>query len=133
NDPTNEARALLLLQAAGLITLDDPDDILATVNDIAENPKNLKFKELEAASVPRVLPDVDLALINTNYALEAKLSPLDDSLLIEDSQSPYANEVATLPENQDNPAILKLVEVLQSDALRDHLIEHYQGSVVPVF
>lgn len=82
NDPSNGARALLLLQSEGLIKLKDPSNILATARDIVENPKNLKFRELEAATLPRVLPDVDLALINTNYALEAGLNPSEDALFI---------------------------------------------------
>src|SRR5690606_6103596 len=91
NDPSNGARASLLLQAQGVIKLKDPANILATSRDIAENPKNLRFRELEAATLPRVLPDVDLALINTNYALEAGLNPLKDALFIEGADSPYAN------------------------------------------
>src|SRR5690554_3424665 len=83
NDPSNGARALLLLQKAGLITLKDPTNILATSRDIVENPRKLRFREIEAANLPRVLPDVDLALINTNYALEAGLNPSVDALVIE--------------------------------------------------
>ncbi|MEC9041558.1 MAG: MetQ/NlpA family ABC transporter substrate-binding protein, partial [Pseudomonadota bacterium] len=91
NDPTNGGRALLLLQKAGLITLKDESKITATPRDIADNPKDLDFKELEAATLPRILNQVDLALINTNYALEAGLNPSEDALVIEGSESPYVN------------------------------------------
>lgn len=133
NDPSNGARALLLLQREGLIQLKDPDNILATARDIAENPKKLKFKELEAATLPRILPDVDMALINTNYALEAGLNPTEDALFIEDKESPYANLVATTAAKKDDPAIAKLVQALQTDKVRDYILEHYQGAIVPAF
>jgi len=133
NDPSNGARALLLLQNQGLIKLKDPDNILATARDVAENPRKLKFKELEAATLPRILPDVDLALINTNYALEAGLNPTEDALFIEDEESPYANLVATTAANKDNPALAKLVQALQSDAVREHILEQYKGAIVPAF
>lgn len=133
NDPSNGARALLLLQREGLIQLKDPDNILATARDIAENPKKLKFKELEAATLPRILPDVDMALINTNYALEAGLNPTEDALFIEDKESPYANLVATTADKKDDPAIAKLVQALQTDKVRDYILEHYQGAIVPAF
>jgi D-methionine transport system substrate-binding protein len=93
NDATNGGRALLLLAKAGVITLKDPTNILSTVKDIATNPKDLKIRELEAATIPRVLTQVDLALINTNYALEAKLDPSKDALVIEGNDSPYVNVV----------------------------------------
>ena len=133
NDPSNGARALLLLQREGLIQLKDPDNILATARDIADNPKKLKFKELEAATLPRILPDVDLALINTNYALEAGLNPTEDALFIEDKESPYANLVATTADKRDDEAIVKLVQALQSDKVRDYILEHYKGAIVPAF
>lgn len=133
NDPSNGARALLLLQKHGLIKLKDPGNILATARDIAENPKKLRFRELEAATLPRVLPDVDLALINTNYALEAGLNPVEDALFIEGEDSPYANLVATTEEKKDDPAVLKLVKALQSDQVRNFIKEKYQGSIVPAF
>lgn len=133
NDPSNGARALLLLQERGLIELKDPDNILATSRDISSNPKKLKFKELEAAALPRVLPDVDIALINTNYALEAGLNPVDDALFIEGVESPYANLVAVTVDNQDDARIATLMEVLQSDQVRDFIAEQYQGAIVPAF
>lgn len=133
NDPSNGARALLLLQQQGLITLKDPSNILATSRDIVENPKKLKFKELEAATLPRVLADVDLALINTNYALEAGLNPLADALFIEDAESPYANIVATNKDKVDNEDIKKLMQALHSDAVRKEITEKYKGAIVPAF
>ena len=133
NDPSNGARALLLLQKQGLIKLKDPSNILATARDIAENPKKLKFRELEAATLPRVLPDVDIALINTNYALEAGLNPVNDALFIEGEDSPYANLVATTDAKKDNAAIQKLVKALQSDEVREFIKEKYKGSIVPAF
>lgn len=133
NDPSNGARALLLLQAQGLIKLKDPSNILATARDVAENPKNLRFRELEAATLPRVLPDVDIALINTNYALEAGLNPVEDALFIEGEDSPYANLVATTAEKKDDAAIQKLVKALQTDEVREFIKTQYKGSIVPAF
>ena len=99
----------MLLQKQGLVKLKDPSNILATAADVIENPKKLKFRELEAAMLPRSLDDVDLALINTNYALEAGLVPTKDALFIEGSDSPYANVLVTRADNKDAPAIKKLV------------------------
>lgn len=133
NDPSNGARALLLLQKQGLIKLKDPENILATARDLAENPRNLKFRELEAATLPRILPDVDLALINTNYALEAGLNPVEDALFIEDKDSPYANIVVTHEDRANDPAMAALVEALNSDKVRTHILEQYKGAIVPAF
>lgn len=133
NDPSNGARALLLLQQQGLIELKDPSNILATSRDIAKNPKNLKFKELEAATLPRVLSDVDIALINTNYALEAGLNPLNDALFIEGSDSPYANIVVTTTAKIDNEDVQKLIKTLQSEEVRKLIAEKYKGAIVPAF
>ncbi|RZI80139.1 MAG: ABC transporter substrate-binding protein, partial [Pseudomonas sp.] len=104
NDATNGGRALLLLDKAGVISLKDKSNILSTVKDITTNTKNLKFRELEAATIPRVLTQVDLALINTNYALEAKLDPSKDALVIEGSDSPYVNILVARPDNKDSDA-----------------------------
>ncbi|MGA0582342.1 MAG: MetQ/NlpA family ABC transporter substrate-binding protein [Castellaniella sp.] len=133
NDPSNGARALLLLQKQGLIKLKDPANILATARDVSENPKHLKFRELEAATLPRVLPDVDVALINTNYALEAGLNPVKDALFIEDKDSPYANLVVTRADRKDDPAIRKLVDALHTPKVRDYILQHYKGAIVPAF
>jgi len=133
NDPTNGGRALLLLDKAGVIKLKDKSNILATTKDIAENPKKLKFREIEAATLPRILPQVDLALINTNYALEAKLNPGKDALAIEGAESPYANWLVTRDDNQNAPAVKKLAAALQSDAVKRFIQTQYKGAVVPAF
>jgi D-methionine transport system substrate-binding protein len=133
NDATNGGRALLLLQGAGLIKLKNPTDILSTVKDIVENPKNLKIRELEAATLPRVLTQVDLALINTNYALAAKLDPTKDALMIEGKDSPYVNILVARPDNKDSPAMQKLAAALHSPELKKFIEEKYQGAVVPAF
>ncbi|APQ12795.1 methionine ABC transporter substrate-binding protein [Pseudomonas oryzihabitans] len=133
SDATNGGRALLLLEKAGLIKLKDSANILATPKDIAENPKHLKFKELEAATLPRVLNQVDLALINTNYALEAKLNPTQDALLLEGKESPYANILVARPDNKDSDAVQKLAKALNTPAVKQFIEEKYQGAVVPAF
>ncbi|WP_438283749.1 MetQ/NlpA family ABC transporter substrate-binding protein [Pseudomonas alabamensis] len=133
NDATNGGRALLLLDKAGVIKLKDNGNILSTVKDIVENPKNLKFRELEAATIPRVLTQVDLALINTNYALEAKLDPKKDALVIEGSDSPYVNILVARPDNKDSEAMKKLVEALHSPEMKQFINEQYKGAVVPAF
>ncbi len=133
NDPSNSGRALLLLAKQGLLKLKDPNNISATRKDILENPKNLKFKELEAATLPRVLNQVDLALINTNYAIEAKLNPVKDSLFIEDANSPYANLLVAREDNKNSPAFKKLVAALNSPEVKKFIEEKYKGAVVPAF
>ena len=133
NDPTNEGRALLLLEAQGLIKLADSSNLEATPNDIVDNPKNLTFKELEAAMIPNAVDEVDLSVINVNYALEAGFNPTEDALAIEDANSPYVNIVAVKEGNENNPAVLALVEALQSDTVRDFINETYGGAVVPAF
>lgn len=131
NDPSNSARALLL-QKQGLIKLQDPTNILATAHDVTFNPKHLKIRELEAATLPRVLDDVDLALINTNYALAAGLQPTRDALFIEGADSPYANLVAARPETVNSPALRKLVTALRSPATNRFIQEKYHGAVIAV-
>ena len=133
NDPSNGGRALLLLEQNGLIKLKDAKNILATVKDISDNPKGFKIKELEAATLPRVLDQVDLALINTNYALEAKLVPTRDALFIENSNSPYANLLVARPDNKDSDAIKKLVAALHNAEVKAFITSKYQGAVVPAF
>ncbi len=133
NDATNGGRALLLLQKAGVITLKPEAGILATPKDIVENPKAIKVRELEAATLPRVLTQVDLALINTNYALEAKLNPTKDALVIEGSDSPYVNILVARADNKDNAALQKLVKALNSAEVKAFIAEKYQGAVVPAF
>ncbi len=133
NDATNGGRALLLLQKAGLITLKDKANILSTPKDIAENPKGLKIRELEAATLPRVLTQVDLALINTNYAIEAKLNPKADALFIEGDDSPYVNILVARPDNKDSDALKKLVGALHSPEVKAFINEKYKGAVIPAF
>ena len=133
NDATNGGRALLLLAKAGVITLGEGAGITATPKDIAENPKNIKVRELEAATLPRVLTQVYLALINTNYALEAKLNPTEDALFIEGSDSPYVNILVARPDNKDSAAMQKLAAALHSEEVRKFIEEKYQGAVVPAF
>lgn len=134
NDPTNSGRALALLAQQGLVKLKDPNSIQATARDVVSNPRKLRLRELEAAQLPRALPDVELALINTNYALEAKLDPGKDALFLEDGlKSHYANFIATRKENVNAPAIQKLVAALRSPETRKFIQEKYRGAVVPAF
>lgn len=133
NDPTNGGRALLLLQDAGLIKLKDASKITATPRDVAENPKNLKFYELEAATLPRILNQVELAMINTNYALEAGLNPTEDALVLEGPNSPYVNILVSHADNKDAPAIQKLADALRSEDVKNFIMEKYEGAVVPAF
>ncbi len=137
NDGTNEARALFLLEANGLITLKEGADLSATVLDIAENPKNLVIKELEAAQISLSLPDVDLGVINGNYALQAGLKASEDALALEDENSvgasTYPNIICVKEGNENNPAIQKLVAALQTDKIRDYINNSYGGIVVPLF
>ena len=133
NDPTNGGRALLLLARESLITLKNPDDIKVTVQDIVKNDRKLQFIELEAAMLPRTLNDVDASVINTNFAMEAGLNPLNDAIVIEDSTSPYVNVVVTAAKNKEDPDVLKLVEVLRSPASKEFMLEKYKGAVVPAF
>lgn len=133
SDATNGGRALLLLDKAGVIQLKDDTSITATPRDIVENPKGIKVRELEAATLPRVLKQVDLALINTNYALEAGLNPASDALVIEGGESPYVNILVSRADNKDSEAMQKLARALQSDAVKAFIAEKYQGAVVPAF
>lgn len=132
SDPTNSARALLLLEKNGLIKLKDPSNIYATEKDITSNPKNLKFKALEAATLPRVLNQVDVALINANYALEAKLVPTRDALFLE-TKSPYANLLVARPDNKDSDAMRKLAAALTSPEAKKFIQTKYKGAVIPAF
>ena len=133
NDPTNEGRALLLLEAQGLIKLQDSSNLSATPKDIAENPKNLEFVELEASQVPASLDEVAIAAINVNYALGAGLNPLTDALAIESADSPYVNVLVVKEGSENNEAVQALVKALQSDTVRDYINQTYGGAVVPAF
>lgn len=130
NDTTNEARALLLLQDNGYIKLKDGAGITATVNDIAENPGNIEFKEVEAAQLPSVLKDVDYAVINSNYAISAGLNPVSDSLTIEGSSSAYGNILAVKEGNESSDKIKALKAALESKQVADFINEKYAGAVV---
>jgi len=134
SDPSNSGRALLLLASQGLIKLKDASNITSTARDITDNPKKLVIRELESAQLPRALPDVDLALINTNYALQARLDPAKDAIFIEGGQnSPYANFIAARSDNMNAPAVKKLVAALRSPEVRQFIQEKYKGAVRPAF
>ena len=133
NDPTNGGRALNILAKAGLIKLKDGVDISATVGDIVENPKNLKITEAEAAMLPRTLDDVDLAVINSNFAMEAKLNPTKDALFIEPKDSPYANIVAVRKGDENRKEIQALKKALTSPEVKKFIEEKYKGAVIPAF
>lgn len=136
NDTTNEARALLLLQDQGLIKLKENAGLTATVKDIADNPKNFEIKELEAAQVPKALQDVDVAAINTNYALEANLK-LSDALASEGADSlaakTYANIIAVKEGNENAEKIKALIDAVKSDQVKKFIEDKYEGAVVPIF
>lgn len=130
NDTTNEARALLLLQEAGIIKLKDGAGITATKNDIVENPYNVEIVEAEAAAIPQLLPDVAYAVINSNYAINAGLNPVKDSLFKEGSSSAYANILAVKSGNENSDAVKALKAALESKQVADFIAEKYNGSVV---
>ena len=133
NDPSNGGRALLLLQSKGFITLKDDVGLNATPRDIIDNPKKLRFQELEAAQLPRCLQDVDAAAINGNYALEAGFNPLQDSLIIEGADSPYINIVVVQKNMENDPRIIALKKALLSDKVKDYINSHYDGGVEAIF
>ena len=130
NDATNEARALLLLQEKGYIKLKDGAGITATVNDIEENPHNIKFNELDAAQIPNVLKDVDYAVINSNFAISAGLNPVKDSLAIEGSSSAYSNILAVKEGTENSDSIKALKAALESKQVADYISEKYDGAVI---
>ncbi len=136
NDPTNEGRAFLLLQQEGLVTLKDPENLEATPVDVAENPHSLNFVEVEAAAVPRQLQDVDFAVINGNYAIEAGLH-VSDAVAVEAADGTaveqYANYIVTTPDKQDDDRIKALVSVLTSDDFKTYLKDTYGEDVLPAF
>ena len=135
NDPSNEARALRVLEGAGLIKLKEGE--LVTPKDITENPKNLKFEELEAAQLPRALEEVGIAVINGNYALEAGLNPAENALYLEDAtkeaSKKYHNVLAVKKGNEDSEKIKALTNALTSDKVKKYIEEKYNGSVIPTF
>ena len=133
NDPTNGGRALLLLEKAGLLKLKEGIGEKATPQDIVENSKNLQIQELEAAQVPRTLEDVDIAIINTNFAMQVDLVPTRDALFMEDSTSPYVNIVAVRQGDENRDEIKALMKELKSDKIKKFIEEKYKGEVVPAF
>ena len=133
NDPTNGGRALILLEKAGLIKLKDGVKETATVNDIVENSKNLAITEVEAAQLPRTLDDVDIAVINTNFAMNANLNPVNDALFMEDKTSPYVNIVVVRNGDEEREEIKTLINELQSDKMKKFIEEKYKGAIVPAF
>ncbi|HPT83198.1 MAG TPA: MetQ/NlpA family ABC transporter substrate-binding protein [Limnochordia bacterium] len=133
NDATNGGRALLLLQAAGLIELDPEAGITPTVFDVTANKLQLRLVELEAAQLVRSLPDVAAAVINGNYALQAGLNPVRDAIFLEGAESPYVNVLAVRAEDVDRADLKQLVEALLTEEIRQFILDKYQGAVVPVF
>lgn len=133
NDPTNGGRALLLLEKNGIVKLKDGAGLAATDKDIVENPMNLKITLLDAAQLPRTLEDVDASVINTNFALEADLNPLNDALVIEDKDSPYANIVAVKEGNEKDERVVALMEALNSEKTKKFIEDEYKGAIVPAF
>jgi len=131
NDASSLGRSLILLQKAGLIRLKDPANPLQTLRDIADNPRNLRFRELESATLPRVLDQVDMAVINTNYALDAGLKPKTDALTLEGADSPYVNYLVARPDNRTDPRIVALAAMLRSQAVKDFIAGQYEGAVIP--
>ena len=129
NDPTNGGRALLLLEKINLLKLKPGTSLNAAVTDIIENPKNITIKELDAAQIPRSLADIDLAAINTNYAVTAGLVPTKDAIAIEDINSPYANIIVVRTKDKDDPSVQKLIKAYQSDEVKAFIQEHFKGSV----
>ncbi|MDF0753624.1 MetQ/NlpA family ABC transporter substrate-binding protein [Gardnerella greenwoodii] len=137
NDPSNEARALLLLQDAGLLKLKNPKDVKSTVNDITSNPKNLKFKELDPSAVPTAIKDVDLAAMNGNYAIQAGFNPTKDPLTSEKvggiAAKTYENIIVVKKGSQKLAKIKALIKALKTSAVRDYITKNYKGAVLPVF
>ena len=132
NDTTNEARALLLLEANGIIKLKEDAGITATIMDITENPKNIEFKEVEAAQLPNILQDVDYAVINSNYAISAGLNPMEQALTMEGSASAYSNILAVKEGQEETDKIKALVAALESKKVANYITETYGGAVVSV-
>lgn len=131
NDPSNGARALKLLAKNGVIEI--PEGDLVTSKDITSNPKNVKITELDAEQLPRVLQDVELAVINTNYALEGGLNPLKDALVIEGGDSPYANIIAVRTKDKENDKIKALTKAATSEEVKKYIEDNYKGAIVPAF
>jgi D-methionine transport system substrate-binding protein len=130
NDPSNEARTLLLLESAGLVKLREGANLSATPLDVVENPKHFKFVELEAAQLARALVDVDLGAVNTNYAIEAGLDPVKDSLLLEGAQSQYVCDIVVRRQDAEKPWVKTLVESYQSDNVKAFITQRFKGAAI---
>ena len=133
SDPTNGGRALLLLEHAGLLKLKDGVGAAATVQDVVDNPKKLVFKEIEAPQLPRTLDDVDISVINTNWAMQADLVPTRDALFMEDKTSPYVNILVVRQGDESRPEIQALMKALHSEAVKNFINEKYKGAIIPAF
>jgi D-methionine transport system substrate-binding protein len=134
NDPSNGGRGLLLLQQRGLIELRRGVGILPSVRDVVNNPKKLEFRELDAAQLPRALPDLDAAIINTDYALQAQLQPGRDAIAIESrTDNPYGNVIAVRAADKDKPVFKKLVSAYQNEEMRQFILQRFNGAILPVF
>lgn len=133
SDGTNGGRALLMLHTAGLIKLKDGNNLLSSISDIVENPKGYEFKALEAAQLPRVLADVDAGVINGNYALDSKLNPVKDAILLEGKDSPYVNIITVIKGKESDKKIQALVKALHTEKVKKFILEKYEGGVVPAF
>lgn len=133
NDPTNGGRALLVLADEGLIKVNADAGLVPTALDVTENPKKLKFRELDAAQLPRSLADVDAAVINTNFALAAGISPREDAIAMEKADSPYANVIAVRKGDENAPWLKTLIEVYHSDEIKQFITEKYDGAVIPAW
>lgn len=131
NDPTNGGRALLILAKQGLIKVNPDAGLKATPADVTENPKNIQFSELDAAQLPRSLDDVDAAVINTNYAMEAGLHPKTDAIAIEDAESPYANVIVVKSADKDAPWAKTLVEAYHDDSIKAFINDEFKGALIP--
>lgn len=133
NDPSNGGRALLLLQTAGLIKLNPEAKVTPAISDITENKKKLEITELEAAMLPKTLDDVDAAVINTNYAIDAGLNPVKDALFMENSESPYVNILVVRKGDENKDAIKKLGDAMTSEKVKKFMADKYKGAIVPAF
>lgn len=133
NDTTNRGRALLLLQKAGLLKLKEGANYYSTIQDIAENPKNLIIEEVEVNKLTQILKSVDAAIINTNFALTARLNPVSDALFIEDKTSPYVNIIVVREGDENNSEIQALVKAIRTEKIRKFIENKYKGAIVPVF
>lgn len=133
NDTVNGGRALLLLESNGLIKLKDGAGLEATENDIVDNPKNFKITAIEAAALPSTLQDLEAAVINGNYAIDAGLNPIKDGLLVEGKESPYANIIAVRAGEENQDRFIKLLKAMQSEKVKQYILDNYDGGVVPAF